>query len=275
MTAGVPTTQLTASTADFRKGKIMTTRLMVVNLLILSGTLLSPLIYPAEGQQPQGDPKLTEVWEPVPRVVTPGVGVAAPSDAIVLFNGKDLSQWQHADGRPAKWNIAEGAFTVVKGTGDIHTNRTFGDCQLHIEWRTPAQIEGEGQGRGNSGVFLQGRYEVQVLDSYNNPTYSNGQAASIYKQHIPLVNASRKPGAWQSYDIFFRAPRFAENGTVVAPGYVTVVHNGVLVQDHVELKGGTVYIGSPSYQKHNLKEPLVLQEHGNPVSYRNIWIREL
>ena len=253
----------------------MTTRRRVVNLVMLSGTLLSPLLYAAQSQQPQGDPKLTEVWEPVPRVVTPGVGTAAPSDAIVLFNGKDLSQWQHADGSPPKWKIAGDEFTVVKSTGNIQTKRAFGDCQLHIEWRTPAKIEGEGQERGNSGVYLQGRYEVQVLDSYNNPTYSNGQAASIYKQHIPMVNASRKPGEWQSYDIFFHAPRFAENGTVLTPAYVTVVHNGVLVQDHVELKGNTVNIGLPSYQKHKLKEPLVLQDHGNPVSYRNIWIREL
>jgi len=253
----------------------MTTRHMVVNLAILSGTLLSPLICAAQPQQAQRDPKLTEVWEPVPRVVTPGVGTAAPSDAIVLFNGKDLSQWQHADGSPAKWKIAEGAFTVIQSAGNVRTKRAFGDCQLHVEWRSPAKIEGAGQDRGNSGVFLQGRYEVQVLDSYNNPTYSNGQAASIYKQHIPLVNASRRPGEWQSYDIFFRAPRFAENGTVVAPAYMTVVHNGVLVQDHVELKGTTVNVGSPSYQKHNLREPLLLQDHGNPVSYRNIWIREL
>src|SRR5207253_1722237 len=247
-------------------------RLMAVSLVILGGALLSPLIHLAEQQQPQGDPKLTEVWEPVPRLVTPGVEGAAPSDAIVLFNGKDLSEWQHADGSPAKWSVTEGAFTVVKGTGDIRTKRAFGDCQLHIEWRTPAKIEGQGQGRGNSCVFLQGRYEVQVLDSYNNPTYSNGQAASIYKQYIPLVNASRKPGEWQSYDIFFRAPRFAESGAVQAHAYITVIHNGILVQDHVELKGSTVYIGAPSYERHNLKEPLVLQDHGNPVSYRNIWL---
>ena len=252
----------------------MTSRLLVVKVVILSGTLMSPLLSSAQ-RQPQGDPRLTELWAPIPRAIAPGVGTSAPSDAIVLFNGKDLSQWQLADGSPAKWNVAGDVFTVVKGAGDIRTKRAFGDCQLHTEWRTPTQIEGEGQGRGNSGVFLQGRYEVQVLDSYDNLTYSNGQAASIYKQHIPLVNASRKPGEWQTYDIFFRAPRFAENGTLVRPAYVTVVHNGVLVQDHVDLKGSTVFIGSPSYQKHNLKEPLVLQDHGNPVSYRNIWIREL
>lgn len=256
------------------EGKLMAP-LMVVNLVILSAALLSLAVYPAEPQQSQGDPKLTEVWEPVPRVVTPGVGAAVPSDAIVLFDGKDLSEWQHADRSTAKWSIAEGAFTVAKGAGDIRTKRAFGDCQLHIEWRAPAQIEGDGQGRGNSGVFLQGRYEVQVLDSYNNRTYSNGQAASIYKQHIPLVNASRKPGEWQTYDIFFRAPRFAENGNVLTPAYLTVVHNGVLVQDHAEIKGSTVFIGSPSYQRHNPKEPLVLQDHANPVSYRNVWIREL
>ena len=253
----------------------MNTRRMTVNVVILSGALLSPLAFAAQSQQPQGDPKLTEVWEPVPRVVTPGTGTAAPSDAIVLFNGKDLSEWQHADGSSAKWKIADGAATVVRAAGSIQTKRAFGDCQLHVEWRAPEKIDGEGQGRGNSGVFLQGRYEVQVLDSYNNRTYSNGQASSIYKQHIPMVNASRRPGEWQSYDVFFRAPRFAEDGALLTPSYITVVHNGVLVQDHVELKGTTAYIGQPSYQKHQPKEPLMLQEHGNPVSYRNIWIREL
>jgi hypothetical protein len=253
----------------------MKTRLITAILLFVCGTLLLPPAQFAQQQQPQGDPKLTEVWKPVPPTVTPGSGSAPPSDAIVLFAGKDLSEWQQKTGGPAKWTVADDAFTVAKGSGTLSTKRGFGDCQLHIEWRTPAKIEGEGQGRGNSGIFLQGRYEVQVLDSYNNVTYSNGQAASIYKQHIPLVNASRKPGEWQSYDIFFRAPRFAENGKVTTPGYLTVIHNGVLVQDHVELKGNTVYIGAPSYEKHSLKEPLELQDHGNPVSYRNIWIREL
>jgi Domain of Unknown Function (DUF1080) len=207
--------------------------------------------------------------------VNPGRGTEAPSDALVLFGGQDLSEWESVEGGTAKWSVGGEAFTVLKGTGDIRTKRTFGDCQLHIEWRAPARIEGEGQGRGNSGVFLQGRYEVQVLDSYNNVTYANGQAASIYKQYIPLVNASRRPGEWQTYDIYFRAPAFSEDGTVVKPAYVTVVHNGVLVQDHVEIRGSTAYRGAPSYVKHNPKEPLVLQDHDNAVSYRNIWIREL
>jgi hypothetical protein len=245
----------------------------VLTLIVFIALLLCPSIYRA--QQPQGDPKLTEVWEPVPRVITPGLGTAPPSDAIVLFSGNDLSEWQHGDGSPAKWTIADGAFTLRKGTGDIRTKRAFGDCQLHVEWRAPVKIEGDGQERANSGVFLMGRYEVQILDSYNNPTYSNGQAASIYKQHSPLVNASRPPGEWQSYDIFFRAPRFTENGGVRMPAYITVIHNGVLVQDHVELKGSTVFIGAPSYEKHSPKEPLVLQGHGKFVNYRNIWIREL
>ena len=248
---------------------------MNANLVILTAALLSPLVNAAGAQQPQPDPKATEVWDPIPRVVTPGVGTAAPSDAIVLFNGKDLSEWQGTDGSPAKWKVSDGAATVVKNAGGIRTKRVFGDSQLHIEWRTPAKVEGDGQNRGNSGVFLQERYEVQVLDSYNNRTYSNGQAASVYKQHIPLVNASRKPGEWQSYDIFFRAPRFAADGTVVTPGSMTVVHNGVLVQDHVEIKGTTANVGKQSYQKHNPKEPIMLQDHGAPVSYRNIWIREL
>lgn len=225
--------------------------------------------------QTEIDPKLTEVWQPAPRVVTPGSGYAAPSDAILLFDGKDLSQWESIKGGPAKWTLGDGAFTVAKGTGDLRTQRSFGDCQLHIEWRAPAKVSGTGQERGNSGVYLQGRYEVQVLDSYDNATYVNGQAASIYKQAIPLVNASRKPGEWQTYDIFFRAPRFTADGSVEKPAFITVVHNGVLVQDHVEIKGGTVYRGPPSYAKHDAKEPLVLQDHDTPVSYRNIWIREL
>ncbi|HVF96407.1 MAG TPA: DUF1080 domain-containing protein, partial [Flavisolibacter sp.] len=151
----------------------------------------------------------------------------------------------------------------------------FGDCQLHIEWRSPAEVKGEGQGRGNSGIFLMGRYELQVLDSYNSKTYSNGQAGSIYKQHMPLVNATRPPGEWQTYDVVFTAPRFSEDSLLKSPARITVLHNGVLVQNNTQLWGGTQYIGLASYQKHGDKEPIVLQDHGNPVSFRNIWIRPL
>jgi hypothetical protein len=239
--------------------------------------LVVAIVAPQVGlaQEATGDPKLTEVWEPVPPKITPGDGMAPPSDAVVLFGGEDLSAWRHQDGSAANWSVADGAFTVVKGAGDIRTKQGFGDCQLHIEWRAPQEVEGEGQGRGNSGVYLQGRYEVQVLDSYENPTYANGQAGSLYKQHIPLVNACREPGEWQSYDIVFTAPRFNDDGSVKRPAYVTVLHNGVLIQNHVELLGPTVYIGEPKYEKHEPKQPLMLQDHGNPVSYRNIWIREL
>jgi hypothetical protein len=208
-------------------------------------------------------------------VVTPGEGAAPPSDAIVLFDGIHTSAWQHSKGEPVQWKVEDGAMTVVKKTGNILTKQGFGDCQLHIEWRTPAEVVGESQGRGNSGIFLQSRYELQVLDSYNNRTYSNGQAGSLYKQAIPLVNACRKPGEWQAYDAIYTAPRFAEDGTVQRPAFITVLQNGVLVQNHFELKGPTEYIGQPKYKKHNPKEPLMLQDHGNPVSYRNIWIREL
>ena len=220
-------------------------------------------------------PEETEVWEPVPEVVTPGpTAHHPPSDAIILFDGTDLSQWVGEDGEPAKWNVEDGAMTVVKGTGAIRTKQGFGNVQLHIEWRAPAEIEGEGQGRGNSGIFLQDRYEVQVLDSYNNRTYSNGQAASIYKQHIPLANACRPPGEWQTYDIIFNAPIFDASGKLARHAYVTVIHNGVLVQNHVALRGPTQYIGQPEYEAHEDKLPIQLQDHNNPVSYRNIWIRE-
>ncbi|MBK7106982.1 MAG: DUF1080 domain-containing protein [Ignavibacteriae bacterium] len=225
--------------------------------------------------QDEGNPKLTEVWKPVPAIVTPGENNLPPSDAIILFDGTNLDEWENVKGGEAKWQLGEGAMTVVKKAGSIRTKKSFGDCQLHIEWKTPEKVEGDGQGRGNSGIFLQERYEVQVLDSYNNVTYSNGQAGSIYKQFIPLVNVCKAPGVWQTYDIFYSAPKIKENGEVEKPAFITVIQNGVLVQNHVELKGTSVYIGEPKYENHKEKEPISLQDHGNPVSYRNIWIREL
>ena len=238
-------------------------------------SIFTTIVFSASAQQP-ADPKSTEVWEPIPKMVNPGKqDNQPPSDAIVLFNGKDLNEWSTMKGEAAKWKVSHNSMIVVKGTGGIRTKKGFGDCQLHVEWKTPSVVEGEGQGRGNSGIFLMGKYEVQVLDSYNNRTYSNGQAGSIYKQHIPLVNASRPPGQWQSYDIIFKAPRFNSDGTLQSPGYFTVLHNGVLVQNHVELKGTTANTGLQVYTKHADKEPITLQDHGNPVEYRNIWVREL
>lgn len=219
-------------------------------------------------------PEDTEIWEPEPQVISPGIPSAMPTDAIVLFDGNDLSKWTGRNG-VAEWTVANDAFTVKPGTGDISTVDSFGDIQLHIEWRTPTAIVGESQGRGNSGVFLMERYEVQVLDSYQNRSYSNGQAGSIYKQYMPLVNASRRPGEWQTYDIIFMAPRFASDGSLKQPATITVLHNGVLVQNHVSLKGPTVFRGQPKYEPHGTKAPLQLQDHSNLVSYRNIWLREL
>jgi hypothetical protein len=236
-------------------------------------------------------PEMTEYWEPVPRIVDPGpyTGmVKAPSDAIVLFDGKDLSSWKSRDGSAAKWKIEDGAFTVVKGTGDITTRQKFGDYQMHIEWKIPEDIQGQSQARGNSGVFLQDMsddlkiaaywYEVQVLDNYNNPTYVNGQAGSIYKQNPPLANAMRKPGEWNVYDITYTAPRFKEDGSLFAPARVTVIHNGILVQNNFAIRGHTAYIGHPYYFAPHGKAPISLQDHGDPskaISFRNIWVREL
>lgn len=243
------------------------------NVPILLGVIFSFMLVPNTGNaQEQGDPALTEVWEPIPEVVTPGEGTKPPSDAIVLFDGKDLSAWKGNEGTP-KWEVKNGAVTVVGGTGDIETKQEFGDIQLHIEWRSPKKVESEGQGRGNSGIFLQGRYELQVLDSYNNKTYVNGQAGSIYKQTPPLVNATKAPGEWQTYDVIYRAPRYSGD-KLVSPARITVLLNGVLIQDHTEIKGTTEYIGAPRIIPHG-NGPLKLQDHGNPVSYRNIWVREL
>jgi hypothetical protein len=237
-------------------------------------TILFLLILPVVILKAQ-KPEETEDWSRKPLLVTPGKNNTPPSDAIVLYRGpQDAINWVEDNGNPLRWK-ADDSLTIVVGTGSIRTKQSFGDVQLHIEWRSPSEVKGTGQGRGNSGVFLMGKYEVQVLDSYDNETYPNGQAASIYKQYIPLVNASTPPGTWQTYDIFFQSPKFNADSTLNTPGYVTVVHNNVLVQNHVELKGPTEYIGKPVYKYHDSKMPLGLQNHGNPVSYRNIWIREL
>ena len=207
----------------------------------------------------QKDPKTTEVWTPEVKVVTPGkTNTEAPSDAIVLFNGTSGASWKHKNGDDAKWTVADNAFTVKPGTGDIQSKQKFGDCQLHIEWRVTPNVTGEGQNRGNSGVYLMGRYEVQVLDNYNNinKTYVNGQAGSIYKQSPPLVNVCKAPGEWQTYDIIFTAPRFSENGSLITPARITVLHNGVLIQNNTSIWGNSVYIGSPTYEKHEANEPM-------------------
>ena len=220
--------------------------------------------------------EISRVWHPVPAVVSPGKTAAdAPSDAIVLFDGKSFANWEKSNGDAVKWTLDNNAMTAVKDAGDIRTKKGFGDCQLHIEWRTPAEVKADGQGRGNSGIFFMSRYELQVLDSYKNSTYVNGQAGSMYKQHIPLVNACRPPGEWQSYDVIFTAPQFNKDSTLKTPARVTVLQNGVLIQNNVALWGNTVDEGIPQYIKHADKLTLVLQDHGDPVSYRNIWIREL
>jgi 3-keto-disaccharide hydrolase len=227
----------------------------------------------------------TEVWQPEPMVVTPGATDAAPpSDAIVLFNGKNLDEWvSTADKSPAKWIVNRDVLTVDRAAGNIETKRTFRNYQLHVEWKIPANVEGGDQLRGNSGVFLASTgprdagYELQILDSYNNKTYVNGQAGSIYKQGIPLVNPNRKPGEWQTYDVIWTAPVFAGDGSLKTPAYVTVFFNGVLVQNHFELKGETFFIGKPFYKKYDAA-PIKLQAHRGPGetnSFRNIWIRPL
>jgi hypothetical protein len=253
------------------------------SILVPALTFLAATSLLAQGTKPK--PEDTEVWTPVPRIVTPGRADAAPpSDAIVLFDGNNLDQWISVNDRgPARWTVSDGILTVNKSAGNIETKRSFGSYQLHLEWRIPEGITGTGQARGNSGVFLASTgggdagYEIQVLDSYDNKTYVNGQAASIYKQYPPLVNSMRKPGEWQTYDIIWTAPTFHDDGTVATPAFVTAFQNGVLVQDHVELKGETLYIGTPSYRKHG-PAPIKLQAHGDPsppISFRNIWVRDL
>jgi len=209
-----------------------------------------------------------KVW-PEPKIVDPGPPGGPPADAIVLFDGKDLSKWEHGD----QWLIKDGVATI-HGSG-ITTRQAFGDCQLHVEWAAPAEVKGSGQGRGNSGIYFMGNYEIQILDSYDNTTYHDGQAAAVYKQKPPLVNVCRKPGEWQTYDIVFTAPRFDSAGKLSQPGFVTVLHNGVLVQNHTQIEGTTAWDAPPTYTAHPARLPLHIQNHSSPVRFRNIWIREL
>ena len=227
------------------------------------------------GLSAQMVPEETEWYSPIPPKVTPGSQPGMPpSDAVILFDGKDLSSWKGEDGSAPKWEIREGAMVVKPGTGSIKTKQHFGDVQLHIEFKSPDPENHSGQNRGNSGIFLQSRYEVQVLDADNNETYVNGMVGSIYKQKAPLVNAYTKNGEWQVYDIYWKAPRFGTDGKLESPAMITVVLNGILVQNNYILKGTTPYIGYPVYEAHG-RLPLMLQDHGTEVAFRNIWIRDL
>ncbi|MDO5524289.1 MAG: DUF1080 domain-containing protein [Bacteroidia bacterium] len=252
-----------------------------LNLLILASLAIVFSLNAQEKKYPQRapmTPEMSEYWQPQPPVITPGkaheTAVPAPSDAIVLFDGENLSQWENSKGNAAEWTVHDGVFTVKRGTGDIQTKQKFNDFQLHIEWRSPQEVRGESQGRGNSGVFLQGVYEIQILDNYQNETYVNGQAGSVYKQTPPLANAMRKPGEWNTYDIIYTAPTFKKDGTYRTPPRVTLLQNGILLQNNTIILGTTPYIGFPEVIEHG-EGPIRLQDHGDAVSFRNIWIREL
>lgn len=255
--------------------------------LFALGTLCLLVYANANGQEKQYPepapmtPEMSEFWTPQPRIVTPPdmdhAIVTPPSDALVLLGlqADTLSEWVNCEaGKPVAWEIQKGIMTVKPHSGSIQTKQEFGDFQLHIEWSSPTEIVGESQGRGNSGVIIQGRYEVQILDCYQNESYANGQAGSIYKQTPPLVNACQKPGKWNVYDIIYTAPRFKENGTLQSHGRITILHNGVLIQNNTMILGTTEFIGFPKIIAHG-KGPIILQDHLNPIRFRNIWIREL
>jgi hypothetical protein len=276
-----------------RKGEAMRARALAFFLCIGIGSLSAVQTGTQNGQKKEliqyvetetGRWMVHDVNRPAPPVITPGscgtgkAPGAAPSDAIVLFDGRDLTNWTDDKGEPSKWVLRNGYMESAKGAGFIRTRQLFGSCQLHIEFATPSLITGSGQGRGNSGVFLQGMYEIQVLDSFDNPTYPDGQCGALYGQAVPLVNACCKPGQWQSFDVVYHRPQFDPSGKVVRRAIFTVFQNGVLIQDHVELQGGTNWISAHAvtgYVPHDDRGPLKLQDHNNPVRFRNIWIREL
>lgn len=259
----------------------MKTRALFFNTLTLWTS--AALFVPAHGRaQPNPNYLDHDRTRPQPQVITGATPSTQqqvgkpPSDATVLFDGKDLSQWVAMDGSPTKWITGDGYMECVRGSGYVRTLQNFGDCQLHVEWATPVPPHGEGQGRGNSGVFLGlDRYEIQVLDSYQSQTYPDGTAGAVYGQYPPLVNASRPPGEWQIYDIIYTAPRFDTDEKLRSPARLTVFHNGVLIQNNVELTGPTSWLERAPYQAHPAKQPISLQDHGNPVRFRNIWVREL
>ena len=245
-------------------------------LALLTGLLVPSALLTAQQQPKPEDYPQHSMDRPQPALVTPGAKVGdAPSDAIILFDGKNLDAWSTDSGKKAPWLLKDGYMEVAPGTGSIQTKQAFGDCQLHVEWSSPMPATGEGQERGNSGVYLMNQYEVQVLDSYDNKTYPDGQAGSMFGQYPPLVNPARKPGEWESYDIIFHAPRFDASGKVTSPARVTVLFNGILVQDDVALTGPTAYQRRPPYKQGADKLPLALQDHEMRVRYRNIWIRNL
>lgn len=255
----------------FMKKTVTSSYIFSILFFLMLGMV--PISY-AQGQEMS--PEETEFYEPEVEVIESGddIFIDAPSDAIILFDGSNTDQWQSVDGGDVEWKIEDGAMTVVPGSGMIETKESFGDVQLYIEWRSPMNMEHKGQDRGNSGIFLQSRYELQVLDAYQNPTYINGMAGSIYKQTSPLVNPSKKPGEWETYNISYKAPRFNGDGSLKEPARITVIWNGVVVQNNTEIYGHTPYIGYPEYEEHG-KAPLQLQDHNSKVSYRNIWIRPL
>lgn len=244
----------------------------IATMAIAMGAIAQPLEIVTKYEPPT---QVLPSPEKEPPIIDPGPVGGPPSDAVVLFDGKDLSNWEAMSGGDTKWVVENGDMISVKGAGYVRTKDEFGDFQLHVEWATPSEVHGDGQGRGNSGVFLHGLYEVQVLDSYNNKTYFHGQAGAVYKQHAPLVNCCRPPGKWQAYDIIFHGPTFADDGKLTKPATVTVLQNGVLVQDNVVILGNTSHDQVAKYKKYSGKGPIALQDHGNPVHFRNIWIRPL
>lgn len=258
--------------------KAVLVRIGHASFLVVSALLMGAISAPQGAAQTPFGWRAHDPVRPKPPIVKPALQtlpVPPPSDALVLFDGSDLSRWCFEEGEPARWLVQEGYLEVVPNSGNLRTTQSFGDIQLHLEWSVPLMADEVGQHRANSGVLLMGKYEVQVLDSYRSDTYADGQAAAIYGQHPPLANACLAPGEWQTYDISFRRPRFDENGTILNPARISVVHNGVLVQDATQLKGPTAWLRNKPYAPHPDRLPLVLQDHGSPVRYRNIWLREL